>query len=70
MKRSNVEISQTKPEREAHFLAYVINGYWIVYQDNTNIPRTPTPGCREYRCGLPENTPLSLESKPGMRNES
>lgn len=43
--------------------------FWIVYQDNTNIPSTPTPDYREYRYSLSENTLMFLENKPGTKNE-
>lgn len=42
----------------------------VVYQDDTNIPSTGTPECRGHRRGLIENTPLSLEGKLGVNDES
>lgn len=37
---------------------------------NTNIPKILIPDHTEYRCSLIENTPLSLEGKPGINNDS
>ena len=44
--------------------------FWIIYQDDTNIPGAQSPDGGQRRYNLAESTSLSLEHNPGINKEA